>query len=445
METNDIVWPERDTALARALHDVTPDRLTARDIAPRDESDDTNETAGHSTKIHVVASRPDARGLLRLFRVSEPGVDEVSLALGVRLALMRAAAGFEPNAMYTSSWHINPSEDRFVRTDEGIVRERDEWSPPQDAEIFTGMPIRIPTPEETPDEPRGTIIHFNGMLSTKYERRAIDRLRDAGWAIVGIDTRTSVRGREAEITIRRATGRGTTTLDGLSADEQRARLQKYADLANPPYRRGPFVLNARGDAPRMGEEIAREIDDLLAEHAYAAEAVLDYIADRRPDLRPPYIVAGFSAGALVSPTVALRLRDRIDALLIVSPAADLFATSRESSLDAVRMDVNAKNGGEIPPETIDVIADRYRASTKLDPLVIAPMLTDIPTLVVYADGDTWVPAARTEELIDRLARPDRLIHSGDHVSLFLFLQGQMGRVTRWLDEHAKQHPAEDSE
>jgi pimeloyl-ACP methyl ester carboxylesterase len=98
-------------------------------------------------------------------------------------------------------------------------------------------------------------------------------------------------------------------------------------------RRGWFTVREASDAQEAGKRAAAAVDDLVADNAYAAEAVLSYLADQRKDApRGPLAIVGMSAGALAAPGVAARLGERVSAVVMVGGGADLFQISRTSDL-----------------------------------------------------------------------------------------------------------------
>jgi pimeloyl-ACP methyl ester carboxylesterase len=253
----------------------------------------------------------------------------------------------------------------------------------------------------TPGGPaRGIVLHLSSLAGFDYEKPVIDALCHDGWLVVQIDAST-VRRQENPVRVERG-----------------------------------------GDVREAAAELAEMIDNRVAEIGYAAEAVLDYLHDTRPELGDrPVMIAGYSAGALVGPAVGALLHDRIEGVVLVGGGANLLNIARRSSLT---------NGGIAvrwvgPPERADVDAsdedwarleDAYLSASKLDPNNTAPYLADKPVLVLHGIFDDIVPADTGELLYERLGRPERFVYTLGHRGLFWRLPAQAGLIRRWIDRHA---------
>jgi predicted esterase len=214
-------------------------------------------------------------------------------------------------------------------------------------------------------------------------------------------------------------------------EEYSEKAGRAADLS-----RGAFMVCDEAAAANIGRVIASEIDDAVASSAYAAEAAIEYIDAHRPDLQGvPVVLMGFSAGALVAPTVAVRLHERLDAMVVIGGGANLFEVALQSKFKdgGVRLRCDKKK----PSQELVAAVDRaYLEASKLDPYHTAPLVRDIPTLQVHAKKDTWVPAHTGELLYERLGRPDRLSISAGHELLFYRLPGQRRRIADWVERAA---------
>lgn len=455
-------WPERSLDEVRQLHDATPERMnnyTLPDGASLDdiEPETRNKLLG-LPPVRVVDNTLTDHGLLRVYDVPPRDDDANPLAAMSPFNTYFAGliTGFEPNAAFNSEWSIRRQSVRVTANDDGTATA--EYPPmelPRDLAPLQGIQIRIPDPDEVPAEAKGTIFHFNGLLSTKYERAAINKLRELGWAVVQFDTEATVTGRDYTIKIREAGDAPNDVLrkvydhnikhiretneraPGTFEEPTYEEFVRNLTEQTKPVKRAGYTVATEDCAQRVGREIARDVDGLIAEHAYAAEAVLDHIKRRRPDLPAPYAIAGFSAGAQVAPAVALRLRDDIHALVLVSPALNVYELSRRSEISNGGINLFARDGFEITDDVCAAIGGHYLAATRLDSIELGRAIADIPTLVIYADDDTWVPTALTELMLSELRTPDRLVHAGDHRTLFFFLRSQMGKVSAWLTEHAR--------
>jgi hypothetical protein len=92
------------------------------------------------------------------------------------------------------------------------------------------------------------------------------------------------------------------------------------------------------------------------------------------------------------------------------------------------------NGDPPPPGLMRRLEAEYLEHSVLDPYHTAPMLSDIPVLVIDAGMDTWVPSALGEVLFQRLGRPDRLhMALGGHGMLFYFLPDRARWIADWVE------------
>ena len=90
---------------------------------------------------------------------------------------------------------------------------------------------------------------------------------------------------------------------------------------------------------------------------------------------------------------------------------------------------------EIDGDVWDAVHASYLESVQLDPIKLGPRLRHIPTLIIRAGFDKWVPASTGSELVRAFGKPDRDWHPGGHQTLFYFLEGRAPRVLRWLNRN----------
>jgi pimeloyl-ACP methyl ester carboxylesterase len=150
----------------------------------------------------------------------------------------------------------------------------------------------------------------------------------------------------------------------------------------------------------------------------------------------PIVVIGFSAGSLVTPTVAARLREvypnRVAAMILVGSGAPVFDVSRYSKLTDGGIVLTPPGGPAPDDDTIDALRERYLPLATMDPWNTALAIRDLPVLHIYAAKDKIVPARTARLLNDRLVKPDRLVYSGGHLGLFYFIPPQRERISQWL-------------
>jgi len=182
------------------------------------------------------------------------------------------------------------------------------------------------------------------------------------------------------------------------------------------------------------------VDERIAEHAYAAQALIEESDRAFPDLADkPIVVMGFSAGSLVTPAIAQRLHetfpDRKIAIVMIGGGGDLLSASIGSVFTDGGIHLEPRDGPEPTREQLDELVTHYRAASMLDPLTLAPIIRDLPVLHIYASRDTVVPADTARAFNAAHGRVDALSHPFDHDSLFLFLPGEAGRIRTWMRSH----------
>ena len=261
-----------------------------------------------------------------------------------------------------------------------------------------GTAIRLIPP--TGERPAcGTIIYMAGLGSATYEQSLIEELGRRGWWLLKIAT---------------------------------PRVWWYEAK--------PWYIGSRADVPRIAEQLAAVMDDLVAEPAYAAEAALAYLEEHRPEVpMSPLVMMGCSAGALAALPVVARMPERFDAAVLVGGGANLLEISQKSDLTDGGIHLAWPDDQPRGPWREQLFREYLRFS-KLDPYHTAAYLRDKPTLLMQANLDMTVPAHNGWLLWDRLGRPDRYEHVGEHRTLFLTLGGQSNRIADWLAEQMARRP-----
>jgi len=184
----------------------------------------------------------------------------------------------------------------------------------------------------------------------------------------------------------------------------------------------------------------RLIDDIVAQVAAAAEHVV--MGERArlirsggdPDM--PVLVVGTSLGGILAPTAAALLEDTLaDAgsglrgLVLLAAGGDLGGISATSPA----MDLGPSI---VPPVELIAWQRLMRQAirfSRLDPLLVAPSLRHVPTLMLHGRFDEIVPARFGEQLWQALGRPDRYSYVAGHYGLLGLLAGEADAVVRWLD------------
>jgi pimeloyl-ACP methyl ester carboxylesterase len=212
-------------------------------------------------------------------------------------------------------------------------------------------------------------------------------------------------------------------------------------LRNPP-----LLLRTESDIEPLAQLLATEIDRTLGRNALATEAILDALHTIYPVTQTiPTVVVGFSAGALSTPAVVARLRDKVSAAVMIGGAANLVEVGARSTFydGGITLETRPLKPGEPTSNRerpnrpsralVRKLGTRYLELAKLDPYHTASALRGMPVLQVHAIWDTWVPADLGEVLQERLGYPDQLWHIGGHGMLFYFLPGQATWISDWLD------------
>jgi predicted esterase len=235
-------------------------------------------------------------------------------------------------------------------------------------------------------------------------------------------------------------GTPRSVVDGMVAALTRRGWTVLRMMAHPSRftERREFTVRS-GDAAeveRAGRELAEELTDRAAECAYAVHAAVLYLRQHKPELiRGPRVYMGFSAGAMVAPTViALRPEDWSGAVL-VGGGVDYLRTALESSYTGWVRAVSVRfEGSAATPAARQALEEAYARHARLDSARLAPLLKGMPVLLIDAAGDTAVPSALATRLWELAGRPERWTSPGGHEWLFMFLPSRFERLLEWLEE-----------
>ncbi len=481
------VWPARAVEPLTAIHDATPDKVylfRVKDgVDPATLSDAERKIV---EKPHYELAYKGIHGvnLLRLFKEKEaakPG------DLNAVFDFTHLFVGFKPNGAILSSRtldsiarrralekDLNPVIPVVAPDAKAIAKAKLEGVDSSHLYLDDGLPVRIP-PAKPGVRPRGLVIHLQSLGGNEYEPKVLQEFERRGWAVIDLKGQSYIhspisqssheeiralgaRTRELASEIFQTPAAKGTELavvsledakrenakDALARIQRHPRYKEYMEVQSrlSKLRQGGYQACSDADLPGIAAEIAASIDQGMAGAAYAVETILDYVDTHRPDLQNiPVVLAGFSAGALATPTIAARLEEiqpgRIQAVVLVGGGCNLFRLAMESTFSNGGLRVLC---GEKPAskQTISKISDLYLAASKLDPYHTAPLITHLPILVLHASSDTWVPAAMGELLYERLDYPERLVMSGGHEHLFYFLPGRAGWIVDWTEKKVPQ-------
>lgn len=466
-------WP---TPPAKQLDEtlfVYPDTQRLGPISPGVRPRSFNASTGSPTEA------------LRIHRyqgmIVKLNVDEMGRPVEIPPDFMSIFIGFTPNGYVQTGLTFGTVNEQLT----AIIRERDRLkslqgpAAPQGAQ--TPQPFCAPAviveeragydtgigfkfPAFLPPKPRGVILHLWALGSNPYERQVIAEFRKRGWIIVDIDPDDgidpdideSIVPRVLELEEQKAAAyKLLKPMDNKRpfaeqiAERRNDPVQKEADrllaesmrLRNPP-----LLLRTRADVEPLAHLLAKEIDRTLGRNSLAVEAILDALHTLHPGTRDlPTVVVGFSAGALSTPAVVARLRDKISAAVMIGGAANLVEVGARSTFydGGITLETrpllpdepsdNKTRRNRPPDDLVHQLGARYLELARLDPYHTAAALRGMPVLQVHAIWDTWVPADLGELLYERLGHPDRLWHTGGHGMLFYFLPGQAAWISDWLD------------
>lgn len=470
-------WPAQPMAEVERLDSQTPTFPDAFELAPEVHEDWLNEWDRRRFEHHpyvITHNRVYQGGALRVWeeppRMADPDL----------VGLLALLGDFEPNASFLTPRSIERAR-REDRMDFGISLPEDPFR--FNPRAVSTKPMILPTatadsvllkqgldiqfPPQQSRRPRGLVIHVLSLISNKYEDRAVDELRRRGWAIITVDSDTSLQApisaeaqamfdvvsAEYRARMRRVIGEELAlTFGGAASDRpnrtpseiRRDREGTYPLLSEmSKLSKGWFECNSIEDAERVGAEVARHVDANLADHANTVAAILEYVRDNRPDLSiRPLVIVGFSAGALATPTIVAKLvelGETPDAVVLVGGGADLLEISRHTIMRGTAIPIRSNNG-EVPDPMWKTLHDSYRRNVRLEPLKTAPLLSGIPVLQVHARYDEIVPARTGRLLYSLLGEPDRIDYFLGHAPMFYHLSRVQEWIADWIEVHVPASP-----
>lgn len=199
----------------------------------------------------------------------------------------------------------------------------------------------------------------------------------------------------------------------------------------------PVEIDA-GDPAQAIKRLAEELDQRTAECAYAVEAALDWLASLgEPFADGPRVLLGISGTGMMLPAVLARNEHAFDAAVVLGGGANAFKILRESSyadtLDSVRV---TWAGGAPTAGVLEELDSLYLQYAQLDAYTLAPMIGDVPMLLLHGANDRAVPAETGDLLWKRLGEPTRWSKPVGHELLFVGLALWAGDMMDWLDENA---------
>ncbi len=385
--TDQIEWPARITADLDEKIKATPRRITRFVLdgtVPESGINPTWLEAAKRPEGRIVYNRKFGEGLIRIVR---EGDRVFTRFISYSPLTDRPADQRTPQFIERSRIWI----EQFAKSHVSGLKPNDDRTR---ALLYEGTQLRLREPKRELGKPVGLVIHMAGLGSIEYEQPVLDELQKRGWVVLRIAT-PSVWWYESK----------------------------------------PHLIQSESDIRPVAEQIARTIDDLVAEPAYAAEAALAYLAQTRPDVpQSPLVMVGCSAGALAAPAVVARMSNKFDAVVLVGAGANLLKLSQTSDLTDGGIRISWSND-------LGSAADRnllyrtYLNASFLDPYNTAAAMRHMPVLLVQAALDSTVPAAGGDLLWERLGRPELWTFTGGHRLLFWKLSEQTEAIATWVEAH----------
>ncbi len=384
-------WPARATDQLQELISLTPEVLTMRVPQSRVEDGRVVQENVTTPVMRVVHAGVYGRGIVREFAPSLAGtaVDENDpvgrMYSGLQFVSYRPDPGppsdFDLESDQAQRWHR-----RLIYRRLGFrPGSSDTW-----VLATHGTLMRIMEPAGPLR--RGLVVHLSSLGGLAYEQAVINRLLARGWAVLRVNASTARR------------------------DEE------------------PFEIDPDSDMADSGAALARTVDNRIAEIAYAVEATLAYLDETRPQgARQPVVVMGYSAGALAAPAVAALIKDRVEAVVLTGGGANVLDISQRSTLTNGGIVLDWPRGTRPTDQARQRLYDSYLSRVALDPYKTAPLLNDVPVLMLHAMLDNIVPASAGELLYERLGRPERVSFTLGHRGLFWRLPAEAAWVAEWVD------------
>lgn len=465
-------WPSFDTAPLTPLLE-TPKVMRDRDydpskipphLAAKGDAGQRAHEAAYTTDLRLL--RMDDHGLLRVWSEGTGHGRTRRLRGTPRLFMAGILEDFQPNAAYLTAPELeSENEWHQIRRSVGgialppVVPDPEAGADPDAWRLDTGIRMFVPT--DTPPDPAGLVIHLTSLFENKYEHRVTERLEAHDFAVAFIDSdpylhapnETARRTRDAERDRRARELRAVydaahptpTDLDVLLSREYtdgiNAMIRQTYEQSKAEYPgvEDGFQVRPDTDIEWLATFIAHAADGRIAEHAYAAEALVRAADELNPAMAgKPVVVLAYSVGTVPGPAVAARLHEAFPGrpvrLVMVGGAGNLIAIARASWLGNGVLRLKSSDPPEPTEAQLDALSDAYMARTRLDPLKVAPALRDVPVLHVQADADTVMPTALGRAFNAAHAHTDTLVHHGDHDTLFFFVPQQAGRIRSWLRE-----------
>lgn len=258
--------------------------------------------------------------------------------------------------------------------------------------------------------PPGVLIHISGIAPGLHDGAVTAELERRGWVVIhtwGWEYTPPKRAQESE--------------------EARA------------------AQGSPGSLPRLDTQVDRfaaESDEAAAMFADGVAAALEWVDRESPRVAGvPVVVTGYSLGAMLTPTVAARLGDRVRAVVLVGGGANVVGIAATTDVGGGFLTIHEVGGRRrLSGEELEHAEPRYLERSRLDPYHTAPLLADRPVLVLQAARDGYVLPRYGDLLWERLGRPERWVRNSGHVLLFYWLDDSAVEVADWVERSAASAP-----
>jgi hypothetical protein len=343
------------------------------------------------------------------FAVGRRGLGELHLVDVERITTpgnlerVRKERGFREWLVFQT--YLRSLQDVTLYADAASAADPHEGLQPETADLVeiseTSFAIYLPA-----GPPRGLVVQLTNLSgNTEWERRLTEAFHRAGWAVLA-----------------------SFVPDGWALTDRMA-----VDRADP--------------AEELGRRLALAIDDRLAEWAYGVEALLEYMAERYPEVpQSPLVGVGSSAGAISLPAVAARLAGRpqgaFDAVVLIGGGIDGLSVLRNTALQNTPLRLRWADDKRPDRATWERIREAYFRHSRLDGATTCAFVGPAPTLLLHAAYDRIVDAECGEALWEALGRPERWTYQTGHLGMFIFwVPLEIDRIVRWVESHVTSGPS----
>lgn len=224
------------------------------------------------------------------------------------------------------------------------------------------------------------------------------------------------------------------TLDAMSSAMTRRGLGVLRMVAMPPRLVERLVVEIDVDhIDAAAGSVAAEVDDRQAEAAFAVQAALAHLHERRPEtVNAPSALVGASAGAIAVPTVAALKPGAFKATVMIGGGCHYWLMSERSNYREM-LDVLTESWSRSPSEA-DRAAMRegFLAASQLDSFNTAIALRGTPSLLLIGDLDRAVPAPLGHVLAKRIPGSEVWRDPGGHEAVFINLPSRFPAICDWL-------------